>query len=108
MNKDYKKLSKTLVLIPIIVTVVLIVCGVIASVLEIPTDRGFIYTVFASIAILGLFLAPLPCFISSVVGTVFAIKGKVHSTTVIGIIEILLGIVVLIFVSILFVQGQSV
>ena len=50
------KLAKTFLLIPIIVTIVIIISLLVANVLEGPTNRGIIYSIFALIGILGIFL----------------------------------------------------
>jgi len=73
-NNDSKE--KLLILAPFILIFVAIIGGVLATLLEKPTDRGVLYTIFAVIFLFILFLGHLPCLISSVVGTVMAIKAK--------------------------------
>ena len=74
-NKNYSR-AKVLTLIPVIIFVVIALSLVLSTILEGPTARGTVYTVFAFIGVVGLFLAPLPCLIVSILGTMFAAKAK--------------------------------
>ena len=68
-NGNYSK-AKVLTLIPVIVFAVTVICMVLATILEGPTGRGAVYTVFAFAGLMSMFLAPLPCLVISVIGTV--------------------------------------
>ena len=91
-NKNYSR-AKVLTLIPVIIFVVIALSLVLSTILEGPTARGTVYTVFAFIGVVGLFLAPLPCLIVSILGTMFAAKAKNEGITqskkyfIIGIVE---------------------
>ena len=112
-NTNYSK-AKILTLIPVIVFVVTVVCMVIASILEGPTSRGAIYSIFAFIGIMSMFLSPLPCLVMSIIGIVCAARANKEGVVqarkfmVLGIIEILpicLGVVLAIA---MFIGGQGV
>ena len=91
-NNNYKT-AKILILIPIIVFVITAICMLLATMLEFSTDRGAIYSFFAMIGILSMFLTPLPCLVVSIMGTVFASRAinegveSARKLLVIGIIE---------------------
>jgi len=108
------RIAKILILIPIVIFVITALCMGLATILEFPTDRGVVYSIFAGIGILSMFLSPLPCLVISIVGTVFAAKatkeGIIQSRKffIIGIIEIVAYIVGVILAATMFYYGQSV
>lgn len=108
------RIAKILIFIPIVVFVITAICMGLATILEFPTDRGVVYSFFAGIGILSMFLSPLPCLVISIVGTVFAAKAtkegaiQSHKYIVIGIIEIIAYIVGVILAATMFYYGQSV
>ncbi|SEM53079.1 MULTISPECIES: hypothetical protein [unclassified Butyrivibrio] len=114
MNSKYHNISRILVLIPIIVFVVTIICWVLASMLEAPTHRGTIYSIFAMVGLIGIFLAPLPCLIISVLGTIFAVKSVKDGSKpsrkylFLGILEILANIWGGLVAVVLFIGSMSV
>lgn len=112
-NMNYHK-AKKMVLIPIMIILLAVVCFVLASILEQPTNRGMLYSILALIAILIIFMSPIPCLVMSVIGTILAIKAVKEGTAqarkyiVIGMIEILAHIVFVILGIAMFIGGQSV
>ncbi|MBR2531510.1 MAG: hypothetical protein IKE56_02445 [Lachnospiraceae bacterium] len=112
-NGNYSK-AKVLTLIPIIVPAVTVICMVLATVLEVPTGRGLLYTIFAFAGLMSVFISPLPCLVISVVGTVFAAKAvkegiaEARKFFILGIIEILVYVVCTILVVLMFIAGQGV
>ena len=112
-NKNYSR-AKVLTLIPVIIFVVIAISLVLSTILEGPTARGEVYTVFAFIGVVGLFLAPLPCLIVSVLGTMFAAKAKKEGVgsavifLILGVIEILVYVVGVIIAVMMFIGGMSV
>ena len=82
---------------------------IVASILEMPTHRGVVYGFFAMMFLLMFFFSVFPGIIMSIIGTILAAKAKRKGFTVMGIIEILLGIggIYLIWYMI-FVTGPSV
>ena len=114
MNNNNYSIAKVLTLIPVIVLVVTVLCLVIATILEVPTSRGAIYTVFAFIGVVSLFVSPLPCLVISIVGTVFAAKAAKEDTgapktfLILGIMEILVYVVGVFLAVALFLGSQSV
>ena len=114
MHNRNHRTARILILIPIAVLIVTAICMGLATILEFPTDRGVVYSFFAGIGILSMFLSPLPCLVISIVGTVFAAKvakeGALQSRkyVVIGIVEIIAYIVGVILAATMFYYGQSV
>ena len=112
-NRNYIK-AKVLILIPVAVFVYTVICMVLASILEVPTNRGTLYSIVAFMGLMSMFLSPLPCLVMSIIGTVFAGKAskegerKAHKFLVIGIIEILPAIACVILAIAMFIGGQSV
>ncbi len=112
-NSSYSK-SKVLTLIPIFVLAVTVICLVLAAILEAPTGRGALYTIFAFVGLMSMFLSPLPCLVLSVAGTVFAAKaGKegiagARKFLVTGILEILVYVVGAFLAIMMFFAGQGV
>ncbi len=110
---NYSK-AKVLTLIPIIVLMFTVICMVFATILEIPANRGVLYTIFAFSGLMSVFLSPLPCLVISVIGTVFAAKAINEGTAearrflILGITEILVYVVGAILAIIMFIAGQSV
>ena len=114
MNDKNKLKAKILVLIPAAFFAITVVSFVIASILEKPTGRGSIYTFFISVAIIGIFLMPLPSLLLSVIGTIFAIKAITEGIAgsrkylVIGIIEILASVLGVFLAVLMIIGGMSV
>ncbi len=87
--------AKILVLIPAGLFLITVICLGLAFILEGPTHRGVIYSILAFIGLMGMILSPFPCFVLSVVGTVFAVKelkdGMAQSRKylILGILELL-------------------
>ena len=114
MNSKNHLRAKIMVLIPIFVFVAATFCMVIALILEGPTNKGTIYSIFGFIGLINLFLSPLPCLVLSVIGIVFAAKalkeGIVQSRKflVIGILEIFPHIAGVILAVAMFIAGQGV
>ncbi len=111
-NKSYIK-AKKLILTPIIVLVITAACMGLTMILEGPTDKGTLYSIFVLIGMLGIFIAPLPCFVMSVVGTVYAVRAAKEGTSrkyfVIGVIEIIAYVVAVVPLAIaMFIAGQGV
>lgn len=112
-NMNYHK-AKKMVLIPIMIILLAVVCFILASILEQPTNRGTLYSILALIAILIIFMSPIPCLVMSVIGTILAIKAVKEGTAqarkyiVIGMIEILAHIVFVVLGIAMFIGGQSV
>ena len=72
-SSNYSK-AKVLTLIPIFVLAATVICMVLATVLEVPTGRGLLYTIFAFAGLMSVFISPLPCLVISIIGTVFSAK----------------------------------
>ena len=112
-NRSYSK-AKVLTLIPIIVLAGTVICMVLATILEVPTSRGAIYSVFAFAGLMSIFLSPLPCLVISIIGTIFAAIATKESTPnaliflILGIIEILVYVGGAILAIIMFMAGQGV
>ena len=109
-----KSTARSMVMIPIIIFAVTVISFVLAVILEGPTDKGAVYALFAFISIISIFMAPLPCLIISVIGTVLAVKAiragdsKARKYLFIGIIEIAVTAVFTVVAVILFITGQSI
>ena len=112
-NSNYSK-AKALTLIPIIVLMFTVICMVFATILEVPTNRGVLYSIFALTGLISMFLAPLPCLVISVIGTMFAVRVTKEGTAgarsflILGIIEILVYVAAAILAVIMFIAGQGV
>ena len=112
-NSNLSK-AKVLTLIPIIVLMFTVICMVFATILEVPTNRGVIYSIFALTGLISMFLASLPCLVISVIGTMFAakaIKEGIAGTRrflILGFIEILVYVAGAILAIIMFTAGQGV
>ena len=112
-NRNYIR-AKKLVLIPLIVFVVTVICFILATVLEKPTNRGTVYSAVAIVSILSMFLSPLPCLIMSIIGTISAAKATKEGTEqakkylVIGVIEIVSCVLGVVLAILMFIGGQSV
>ena len=109
-----KSTARSMVMIPIIIFAVTVISFILAVLLEGPTDKGAVYVLFAFISIISIFMAPLPCLIISVIGTVLAVKAiragdsKARKYLFIGIIEIAVTAVFTVVAVILFITGQSI
>ncbi|MBR2020042.1 MAG: hypothetical protein IKA05_06565 [Clostridia bacterium] len=78
--------------IPLVVGISLVVAFSIATVLELPTNRGIMYSMFASISIIGSLLIPIPGSISSILGIKKAVKLRKSGEKNMGLL-ILIGTV---------------
>ena len=79
--------------IPLILGVAIVISLIIATILEFPTNRGFIYSQLLSSALIGYILAPIPCCVLSILGIKKLAKlkkqGEKHlGLLIIGIINI--------------------
>ena len=112
-NSNYSK-AKTLTLIPLVVLVVTVICMVLSFLLEGPTNKGGLYSIFAFAGLMSIFISPLPCLVISIIGTVSAAKAKKEGIAkaskylTLGIIEILVYVVGAILAIIMFIGGQGV
>ena len=112
-NSNYSR-AKVLTLIPVIVLAVTVICMIIAMMLEAPTGKGVIYSFFAFIGLMGMFLSPLPCLVVSAIGTLFAVKAVREGAAaarmfcVLGFMEIFVCITGLILVIMMFTVVQGV
>ena len=62
--------------IPLIIGVAIVIYLIIATILEFPTNRGFIYSQLLSSALIGSILAPVPCCVLSILGIKKLVKLK--------------------------------
>ena len=112
-NSNYSK-AKVLTLIPVFVLVFAVICMVLATILEAPTSRGVLYTVFAFAGLMCIFLSPLPCLVVSVAGTVFAAKATKEGTPetrkflILGLFEVLVYVLGAVLAVMIFIGGQGV
>ena len=90
MNK--KSAVLLLVVIPLVVGISLVVAFSIATVLEHPTNRGVMYTMFASLSLIGSLLVPIPGSISSILGIKAAVNLRKRGEKNMGVL-ILIGTV---------------
>ena len=90
-------IAKILIIIPMILTAISMISLAAAMVLEGPTNRGTVYTVFMIIVMLGLFLAPPVSIILSIIAIILELKAskaggrKSPGILIIGIIELVLS-----------------
>ena len=112
-NKNYSR-ANVLTLIPIFVLVATVLCLVLASILEVPTSRGVLYTIFAFAGLMGILVSPFPCLVMSIFGTVFASKATKEGEAgakkffILGIMEILVHVVGVFLAITMFIVGQGV
>ena len=112
MNK--KTTASLLVGIPFLVGIGLIITFGISSILEFPTNRGSLYTIFLFISIFGSIFVPIPGIVSSIVGIIKAIHLKKEGEKTgyliwIGALNIIVSFVVeIIWLYIIFVGGAGV
>ena len=112
-NRNYLR-ARVLTLIPVIVFAVTVICMVLAVILEVPTNRGTVYSALALIALMSIMISPAPCMALSIMGLIFAIKAIKEGTKkgiiflALGIIEIMVFAASAIFAILLFLAGQSV
>ena len=106
--------AKVLLIIPVALFATMIVSFLIASILEFPTDRGAVYSVFLMLSLAIFFLAPLPCIVLSVIGTLFVSRLKKQNDEghnalfVLGAIDIALSILIAFLAALVFVGGQGI
>ncbi len=112
-NSNYSK-AKVLTLIPVIILAATVGCFLLATILEVPTGRGVLYTLFAFAGLMGMFLSPFPCLVMSIIGTIFAAKATKEGAAearkffILGILEILVHVVVAVLAVLMFIAGQGV
>ena len=101
--------------IPLAVGISLVVASSIATVLENPTNRGIMYSMFASISIIGSLLIPIPGSISSILGIKKAVKLRKSGEKnmglliLIGTVNIVVSFVVVAFwLYVIFIGGAGV
>ena len=110
---NYSK-AKVLTMIPVIVLAFTVICMVLAAILEVPTSRGVLYTIFAFAGLMGVLISPLPCLVISIIGTVFAARAVKEGTAgalkflVTGIFEILVCALGTFLAIMMFLVGQGV
>lgn len=109
------KIAKILVLIPLIVFAITVICFVFGIILAVLTDMGALYTFVMLISLAGVFLSPMPCFASSMVGSIFAFRARIENARywrlffVLGIISSIVSIfLVVLDLYIIFVLGPGV
>ena len=112
-NSSYLK-AKVLTLIPVVVFALAGICLILASILEVPTGKGVLYTIFAFAGLMSIFIYPLPCLVMSVIGTVFAAKAvkggmaKARIFLILGIMEILVCVAGAVLAIVMSIAGQGV
>ena len=100
--------------IPLLIGIGLLIAFGIACVLEFPTNRGTIYSIFAIISIIGSMFVPIPSIASSIVGIISASKArkqgeKTVCLILIGILNIVVSFLVEAFwLYVIFVGGAGV
>ena len=87
-----KKQAYLYVGIPLIIGVAIVISLIFATILEFPTNRGFVYAQLLSSALLGSILAPIPCCILSILGIKKSVKLKKQGEKHLGLL-ILIGII---------------
>lgn len=73
-KKSSALVSMICIIVPVLIFIITVIASVTASLLEFPTNRGDVYTLFAMISLLSIILAPIPCIIISIIGTLCAAK----------------------------------
>ena len=101
--------------IPLFVGISLVVAFSIATVLELPTNRGIVYSVLAFISIIGSLLVPIPGSIFSILGIKGAVKLRKRGEKnmglpiLIGTVNIVVSFVVVAFwLYVIFIGGVGV
>ena len=101
--------------IPLFVGISLVVAFAIANVLELPTNRGIMYSMLAYISIIGSLLIPIPGSISSILGIKKAVKLRKNGEKntglliLIGTVNIVVSFVVVAFwLYVIFIGGAGV
>lgn len=107
-QKSGQSVAKTLLMVSLSIGIVIVASFVMAIALEIPTGKGAVYALFGFVSLLGLFLAPLPCLILSLIGTLKAWKASAERLIILGIVEAVCWAAVLVFASLVFMRGMSV
>lgn len=112
-NGNYSK-AKILTLIPVIVLIFTVICLVLATILEVPTSKGILYTLFAFAGLMGIFIPPLPCLLLSIIGTMYALKAtkegaaEARKFLILGILELIVCAVGVVLAILMFIVGQGV
>ncbi len=111
-SSSYSK-AKALTPIPIIVLAVTAICMVLAAILEAPTNKGALYSIFAFTGLMSTLISPLPCLVISMIGTVFAARAQKEGAAakkffILGVIEILVWVVGAVLAIIMIKVGKGV
>ncbi len=112
-NGNYEK-AKVLTLIPIFVLALTVICMGLAAALEVPTNKGLLYSVFGFAGLVSMFVSPLPCLVISIIGTVFAAKASKEGAAgarkylILGILEILVYVAGAFLAVLMFMAGMGV
>ena len=112
-SSNYSK-AKVLTLIPLFILAATVICMVLAAILETPTSKGVLYTIFAFAGLIGMLISPFPCLVMSVLGTVFAAKAgkegiaEARKFLVLGIVEISVHVEGVSLAIMMFLVGQGV
>lgn len=73
MKKNHTKRALVSVLLPIAQLTVFFAFLLLAGLLEVPTDRGSVYTVFALLAVLLMFSLPAVAVVCDIIGAIHSI-----------------------------------
>ena len=109
-----KEKSNFLLIIPVALFGIMILCFLIASLLEFPTNRGTVYSSILMLALAIFFLALIPCIIVSIIGIISEKKNKTSTNKnhnalyVLGIIDLVLSIIIALLAVLLFIGGLSI
>lgn len=111
---ERQRISKILLFIPLFLFLAMIASLILASILENPTDRGVVYTIFALVSVMLIFLSPLPCIIVTILG-IYYVKSasdlenvNTKGLLVLGISELVFSVLFFIVTIILFIRLQGV
>lgn len=103
-----------MIFIPVILVAAMLLSLSAATILEGPTNRGTVYSLFMIIVMLGLFLAPPVSIVLSIIAIFFAGKAIKEGNTksvkimIVGIIELLLSAGGIILAIVIIVAGKGV
>lgn len=65
-----KSTASLCIVIPLLVKIGIVIAFGLAGILEVPTERGTVYSILMYISIFGLILLPIPSMSSSIVGII--------------------------------------
>ena len=108
------EIAKIMIVIPLILAAVTLLSLAIATILEGPTNRGSLYTIFMIIVLVGFFLAPPISMFLSIIAIVFSCKAMKEGNSkslkilIIGIIETLLSVGAIILAIVMFIGSKGV